>query len=263
MHRRTLLTGLGAFAVAPAAAGAAEAAGRWLDYEKRLRSRLLDTGGGVLQEHFASELVTLTNRLRAQNGVPALHVDPELTTTARAHAADMAGRKFFAHNSPEGFNANERVGLLVRKMMGSFGENLAYQTGFNRKVTPKMTFEGWRDSPGHRENMLESKYSHVGHAVVKTSETYYSVAVFGGRDASLSAPLPLRLDGPQLHAALRAAQPQIERYMISEPEGPPQRPGYASSGSGPAYPPGVWRVRPIAPIGPGRIAVLWGPAFVV
>lgn len=259
VDRRLILAGLAAVAL-PRQAWAEEAQ-RWSDYERRLRARIADGGGGRFDAGFAAEFLPLSNALRASEGAPPLQDDAELTSAARAHAADMAQRKFFDHASPEGFRANDRAGLLVRRMMGSFGENIAFQTAYNRKVTPKTSFELWKNSPGHRENLLEAKFTHVGHAALLAGATWYSVAVFGGKDAVLPAPLPIRVTGAELNAALREAQPSIPSYMLSEPAGPPRRPSYPTPGLGPTVEAGVWRVRPTIAIGPMRLAVLWGPIF--
>ena len=262
LHRRSLLIGLGAAAVAGAAGAAhAEPAERWLSYEARLRGRIADLGGGRLDEGYSAELLTLTNRFRASQGRRALEDDPELARAARAHVADMAARRFFDHNTPEGFDAIDRCGLLVRRLLGVYGENIAYQRG--GPVTPRSTAEGWQNSPGHRANMLRGDYTHVGHAVVRIGETWWSAAVFGGRSASLAAPLPLRADGADLNAALLTATPRIGSYQISEPRGPTRGQPIPTMGIGPRFEPGAWRLRPLLPRTERSFDVLWGPIFVV
>ena len=91
----------------------------------------------TLDETYAAELRVLNNRFRAGQGRSALEDHPELARAARAHAGDMAARRFFDHNTPEGFDAIDRCGLLVRRLLGVYGENIAYQRG--GPVTPRST----------------------------------------------------------------------------------------------------------------------------
>jgi uncharacterized protein YkwD len=259
IHRRGLLIGIAATAAGTSAR--AEPAERWLAYESRLRGRIADLGGGRLDEGYGAQLLALNNRFRISQGRSTLEDDPELARTARAHAADMAARRFFDHNSPEGFDSIDRCGLLVRRLLGVYGENIAYQKG--GPVTPRSTFEGWRDSPGHRANMLRADYTHVGHGVVRIGETWWSVAVFGGRSATLATPLPLRANGPELNAALMAASPRLGSYLVSEPHQEPVGRPIPAMGLGPRFEPGAWRLRPLKSRTERRLDVLWGPIFVV
>jgi uncharacterized protein YkwD len=259
LHRRALLIGLAAGAGATAVR--AEPAGRWLVYEARLRARIADLAGARLDEGYGAELLALNNRFRASQGRSRLDEDPELTLTARSHAADMAARRFFDHSAPDGFDAIDRCGLLVRRLLGVYGENIARQTG--GPITPRTTFEGWRDSPGHRANMLRADYTHAGHCVLRIGETWWSVAVFGGQSASLAAPLPLRCDGPELNAALLAASPRLGSYLVSEPREQPRGQPIPAMGLGPRLDPGAWRLRPLRPRTERQFEILWGPIFIV
>ncbi|RYY61041.1 MAG: hypothetical protein EOO12_14710, partial [Chitinophagaceae bacterium] len=44
-----------------------------------------------------SRMLELVNEERAQQGLPALKPDPEMTAVARAHARDMFARGYFSH----------------------------------------------------------------------------------------------------------------------------------------------------------------------
>lgn len=261
IDRRGLLAGLGACAL-PLPAAAADLAA-WRAYEARLRARIADAGGGRFDEDYAQGLLIENNRFRESRKIAPLQEDAELTLTARAQAGDMAARNFFAHNAPEGFEPNDRAGLLVRRMVGGFGENLALQQTTGQPFLPRSTFEGWRDSPGHRRNMLDARYTHVGHATVRIGRKWLSVAVFGEGELRLGRPLPLRADAQAIAAALASAQPQVERYMLSEPEGAPIEPPRLTAGRALEIGPGVWRLRPMLNTAPRRYSVLWGPIFFV
>jgi uncharacterized protein YkwD len=261
IDRRCALLGLAAGALAPPAlAGPAD---RWLGYDQRLRERSLDAAGGRFEPDFEEALLSLTVSFRAEQGVAPLAADAELTRAARAHAADMAARRFFDHDSPEGFSPIDRAGLLVRRMMGVFGENLAYQTGPSSIVTPRNCFQGWQDRPGHRANLLRTDFTHVGHGVVRAKDRWYSAAVFGGRAAWLEQPLPLTAQGAQINAALINAHPNLPAYFVSDPKSDPKGDAYPTPGLGPQLPPGAWRIRPLKPKGGRAFSVLWGPIVVI
>jgi uncharacterized protein YkwD len=259
--RRALLTGLAATTLAgPVLAAPPE---RWLAYERRLQDRAGDAGGGRFDAEFEQALLGLTLSFRSEQRVDSLADDPELARAARAHAADMAARDFFGHETPEGFSPIDRSGLLVRRMMGVFGENLADHIGAAAKATPRICFQGWQDSPGHRANLLRVDYTHVGHGVARLKDRVYMAAVFGGRAASLDVGLPLHADGPQINAALIAAHPPLPAYFVSDPLTEPTGDAYPTPGLGPHLPPGAWRLRPLKPKGGRASSVLWGPIVVV
>jgi uncharacterized protein YkwD len=259
--RRTLISGLAATFLATPALGVP--VDRWLAYERRLQDRARDAAGGRFDPRFEQALLALTLSFRAEQGREPLAEDAELTRAARAQAADMAARHFFGHEDPDGFSPIDRSGLLVRSMMGVFGENLAYQSGPAGVVTPRNCFQGWENSPGHRANLLRPDYTHVGHGVVRLKDAWYSAAVFGGKSAWLDEPLPLRADGAQINAALINAHPNLPAYFVSDPQSQPTGDAYPTPGVGPRLPPGAWRLRPLKPKGGRASSVLWGPIIIV
>lgn len=257
LARRTLITGLAAFAASPVLAAPASP---WLDYERRLQTRADDAAGGRFDGGFEADLLSLTNGFRADQGLTPLADDAELNRAARAHAADMAARKFFGHDTEEGFSPIDRAGLLVRRMLGRFGENLAYQSGVSR-ATPGMAMEGWKKSPGHRANLLGSDYTHVGHGVVRIGTSWNMAAVFGSRVSALRDSLPLRSDGALINAELRDAQ--MAAYFVSDPHAEPTGDPYPTPGLGPRLSAGAWRLRPLKLRAGRAFSVLWGPIIVV
>lgn len=263
--RRHLIVGSIAGLVAgcaPPAASAAPAA-RWRAYHDRLQAGLVSTRS-ALDRAMATSLLTETNTFRKAQGVSPLADDPELAIAAHVHVADMHARDFFAHDAPGGFSPGERAGLFCRTLLGIFGENIAFIESSRRPPTARQFFEGWRDSPGHRANMLKADYTHVGHAALRFGPRVLAAAVFGGAKARLAAPLPLDASGADLNAALPAATPPMRSYLLSGPadEQPIQRP-YVAMGPGPQLEPGAWRLRPMLPRGAGAFDVLWGPIFFV
>jgi uncharacterized protein YkwD len=173
IDRRALIAGL-------AAATAARAEGQnqdaWLSYERRLRARAADGGGARFDPVTERSLLSLTNKVRMTAGVGALSWNPELAATARAHAGDLAQRRYVEHLSPEGFDPTDRLGLVARRTIASTSENIAFHRG--RKVDGAAHMMGiWRASPPHWGNLLTARYSHAGFGVSVMGERVYAVGL--------------------------------------------------------------------------------------
>lgn len=137
------------------------------------------------------------NRERAKRRMQVLAWNDRLALAARLHSEDMAKRKFFAHKNPEGEDPTKRaydIGFRCEKRIGSYiktgvGENIsqgnmalsvtyigerAYPDYQTMDEIARKTVEGWMNSPGHRENILELDYTSqgIGVAVSDTGEVY-------------------------------------------------------------------------------------------
>ena len=98
---------------------------------------------------FGKECLKLTNEFRAQQNKPPLKWNDELYMIGRKHSINMSkGKVPFGH---QGFNERANECTIPKK---SFAENVAYNHGYNREDIPKITVDGWINSPGHRKNML-------------------------------------------------------------------------------------------------------------
>lgn len=106
------------------------------------------------------EVVRLVNRQRARLGCRALRWNESLARVAARHSGDMARRGYFAHDDPEHrspFDRLARSGIRFR----AAAENIAVGQGSGAEV-----FRDWMNSRGHRENMVNCRYTDVGVAVV-------------------------------------------------------------------------------------------------
>ena len=113
------------------------------------------------------QVMQAVNGVREENGLPALLPEPHLAGVARAHSRDMAERGYFKHLSPEGRDTAERAlraGIRYRRI----GENIAFNLGAKRPVETAM--EGWMGSKGHRDTILERRYTHTGVGVALSEE---------------------------------------------------------------------------------------------
>lgn len=105
---------------------------------------------------FEQEVIRLVNEIRTQNGLNTLAYDWQLGRVARIKSQDMKDNRYFAHNSPvygTPFQMIRNFGISFR----SAGENIA--KGY---VTPQAVVNGWMNSSGHRANILNAKYTHIG-----------------------------------------------------------------------------------------------------
>jgi uncharacterized protein YkwD len=102
-----------------------------------------------------TRLFELVNGARKAAGLAALSADADLATVARSHSRDMAESGFFGHVSPTTGDTTDRI-RRVHFPMVRFGENVARARSADEAYAVLMA------SPGHRANMLEPAYSHVG-----------------------------------------------------------------------------------------------------
>lgn len=111
----------------------------------------------------AEKIISETNLQRAQNGgLLALKENSKLTAAALAKANDMFAKQYFEHVSPTGIDP----GKLVQNAGYSYiiaGENLI----LGNFSSEKEAVQDWMNSPGHRANILNTRFTEIGVAVVK------------------------------------------------------------------------------------------------
>ena len=138
------------------------------------------------------------HQLINQQRVSSLGLDATLASIARSHSADMARNNYFSHTNLRGQSASDRgaaVGYDCRKDYGSYytyglAENI-YQAWLygqywtrNGVVVRKdyhtleelasLVVDGWMDSLGHRENILNTSYDRQGIGIaISTDEKVY------------------------------------------------------------------------------------------
>lgn len=105
---------------------------------------------------FEQQVVELTNEERTAQGLEPLKVDTELSKVAREKSSDMAENNYFSHNSPNygsPFDMMDQYGISYQ----TAGENIA-----KGQTTPEQVVNGWMNSEGHRENIMNSNFTHIG-----------------------------------------------------------------------------------------------------
>ncbi|HLS09710.1 CAP domain-containing protein [Lentibacillus sp.] len=105
---------------------------------------------------FEQQVVELTNQERQAQGLEPLKVDTELSKVAREKSRDMAANNYFSHDSPtygSPFDMMKQYGISYR----TAGENIA-----KGQRTPQQVVDGWMNSEGHRENIMNPNFTHIG-----------------------------------------------------------------------------------------------------
>lgn len=108
-----------------------------------------------------NEVIRLVNAQRAQNGLPALKTNWQLSRVARYKSQDMVDKGYFSHTSPtygSPFRMMESFGIKYT----AAGENIAMG-----QRTASEVMNAWMNSPGHRNNILSPSFNQIGVGLAK------------------------------------------------------------------------------------------------
>ncbi len=122
-----------------------------------------------------SDLVILTNRKRAELGLVALRVDPDLMAIARARAEVMAANDVMSHTEPNGQKVFDRLDAAGLTWY-SAGEIIAWNNYPTEPLSVGEAIYAWMNSPSHHDIMVSTGYNYVGFgaAVSATGLRYYA-----------------------------------------------------------------------------------------
>jgi len=151
-----------------------------------------------------ADTIMFTNKARLNNGnLPALIENSKLNVSAQMKLNDMFARQYFEHESPSGKGASDLADEVSYEYI-IIGENLALGNFKNDEAL----VAAWMASPGHRANILNTKYTQIGVAVGKGTfegrETWMAVQHFGLPKSACPA-----LD-EVLHGVIQANQERIK-----------------------------------------------------
>lgn len=122
-------------------------------------------------------LTDLANVDRSAQNIGSLTLNPTLQKAAQLKANDMAAKGYFAHNSPDGLTPWHWFKEAGYDFTYA-GENLAVNFGDSVDVN-----RAWMNSPGHRANLLNGKFTEIGIAtadgIYEGRPTIYVVELFG------------------------------------------------------------------------------------
>jgi uncharacterized protein YkwD len=113
----------------------------------------------------ATRALQLVNEVRARGThcgdrsfgpVPPVKLSGTLADVASGHAIDMAAHNYFEHEDLAGHSPADRVRAVgYREKL--VGENIAYGPKSADEVV-----QGWLDSPGHCENIMDGRFAEMG-----------------------------------------------------------------------------------------------------
>ena len=127
-------------------------------------------------------LIAKTNEFRAVEGAGRTEPDAKLAEAAQRFASYMARTDRYGHD------ADGRQPVDRAQEQGYdyclVAENIAFamdSRGFTTQGLAEHVLRGWKDSPGHRRNMLDARATDIGIALAHStaSDRYYAVQMFG------------------------------------------------------------------------------------
>ena len=132
-----------------------------------------------------------TNIERVKAGLKPLTLNKKLSNSAIAKVDDMFALQYFEHTSPTGKTAADLVRAEGYDFQ-SVGENLALgDFGTDQKLV-----EAWMNSPLHRKNILNPRFTEIGLAVAKGTykgDTEWLAVQHFGRPAPVCEAVPSTL----------------------------------------------------------------------
>ena len=120
------------------------------------------------------DLVTMTNRERANLGLIAFRLDPDLMAIARDRALVMAANDVLSHTEPDGRKVWDRLKDSGITWYGG-GEIIAWNT-WPAEYSPAGAMQSWMASPGHHAIIVSQGYNYLGFgaAISATGRRYYA-----------------------------------------------------------------------------------------
>lgn len=134
------------------------------------------TAASERKEAIANDLFVAVNRERRLYGANQLRWNAVLAKEARAQSFSMWERGFFSHEDPlRGDLATRlrRSGVIWHDC----AENIFREQGYHHPV--KAAVNGWMSSPGHRQNLLNAKFTQTGMGVmIGPFDEYFMTQIF-------------------------------------------------------------------------------------
>jgi len=116
------------------------------------------------------------NSERKSNGLADLRFFDDLVPVARRYSRRMAEEGFFAHVDPDGMTLKFRL-AEARIKSSERAENLSRVGGFLNPI-PEVV-KSWMKSPGHRQNILDGKYTHSAVGIwISSDDLIYVTQIF-------------------------------------------------------------------------------------
>lgn len=118
-----------------------------------------------IEDGTEKEIFDITNVLRSRHNLKALKWDEKTSEAAYRHSKDMFEHNDFSHTSKKFGSLSDRL-KTEKVVFQAAGENIAA----NYTDGPAVV-EGWLNSKGHRESLLNKDFTHLG---VGVYQKYYT-----------------------------------------------------------------------------------------
>jgi uncharacterized protein YkwD len=113
------------------------------------------SNASALDQDTAGQFLALINEHRKEIGAPLLSLNDQLSTIALGHSTNMANETVdFGHTGFSGRCTDARNAVN--------GGNLCAENVAMGQKTARAVFDAWMDSPGHRANMEQARFTHMG-----------------------------------------------------------------------------------------------------
>ena len=109
-----------------------------------------------IEDGVEKQILSITNIIRTRHHIKPVTWDEETSQVAFLHSEDMRLNNYFSHESPNGETLVNRLAKFDVKYKMA-GENIAAQYVDGIAAT-----EGWLNSKGHRETLLNGEFTHLG-----------------------------------------------------------------------------------------------------
>jgi len=132
--------------------------------------------GASLNANFEAQVISLINQQRANNGLAGLATSGALSNASRNHSLDMACNNFMNHIGSNGSDFGSRLSQAGFSF-STAAENIAAGLG-----SPADVVAAWMGSDGHKTNILNASFTHIGIGYANSSSstyTHYWTADFG------------------------------------------------------------------------------------
>lgn len=127
-------------------------------------------------EEYQKEVLALVNAERKKSGLKALKLNSKLSNVATLKSEDMVKKDYFDHHSPT-YGSPFDMMKAFDITYWTAAENIAM--GY---VSPERVVNGWMNSPGHKKNIMNSRFTELGVGVAKSdSGTLYWTQMFTGK----------------------------------------------------------------------------------
>lgn len=119
-----------------------------------------------------NEILALVNKERSKNGLKPLTIDWQVSRVAQYKSDDMANNNYFSHTSPS-YGTPFQMLKSFNVKYRTAGENIA-----KGQKTPEAVMTAWMNSEGHRANILNPNYTHLGVGYTEKNGTTYWTQMF-------------------------------------------------------------------------------------